>query len=139
MYFYVPLQNLQLPLQWHEFRRGDTEAENIRQIGGHQRHLGHLVDLADPLHGVQGVAQEMGIQLGLEHPDLGLVQGFLVFQKGLLVGAQGGDHVVELPGKLCQLVFPAVNGYLNGQIVFFYPANGPVQPPDGLKNLAAQL
>ena len=58
---HIPLQDLRLPPQGDKLLRGDAKAQDVGQVGGHHRHLGHLVDLADPLHGVQGVAQEMGV------------------------------------------------------------------------------
>ena len=137
MNFHVPLQNFYLPVEGDKFLRGDAKAQNVRQIGGHEGHLGDLVDFADPLHGVQGVAEKVGVQLGLEHADLGLVQLPLVFHQLLLVVLQGHQHAVEALGQLSQLVVP-VGRDVYIQIVVGYLANGAVQPLDGVEHLPAQ-
>ena len=57
----IAAEDLKLLFQRDEFVRRDAEAQDVRQIRGHQRHLRHLIDLADPLHGVQRVAEKMRV------------------------------------------------------------------------------
>ena len=134
---HVAVQDLHLPPQGDKLVRGDAEAQDVRQVGGHEGHLGHLVDLADPLHGVQGVAEEVGVELGLEHPDLGLVQLPLVFHQLLLVALQGHHHAVEALGQLAQLVV-LIGWDVDVQIVVDHLADGAVEPLDGIEHLPAQ-
>ena len=51
------------------------------------RHLGYLVYLAEPLHGVEGIAQEVRVKLGLQHAYLRLIELTLVLNELLLVAA----------------------------------------------------
>ena len=137
LYFHIPVQHLHLPAQRHKFLGRDTKPQNIRQIRGHQGHLGDMVNLTDPLHGVQGVAQEMGIQLSLQHPYLGLIQLPLIFHQLLPVGLQGQNHVIKACCQLTQLIL-SVPGDVDVQIVLLQPGEGLQQPPDGLGDPAAQ-
>ena len=79
----------------------------------------------------------MGIQLSLQHPDLGLVQLPLIVHQLLPVGLQGQHHVVEALRQLAQLILP-VPGHMDIQIVLLQPVEGFQQPPDGQRNPLAQ-
>ena len=79
----------------------------------------------------------MGIQLGLQHPHLGLVQLPLIVYQLLPVGLQGQHHVVKALRQLTQLILP-VPGHMDIQIVLLQPVKGLQQPPDGQGNPLAQ-
>ena len=79
----------------------------------------------------------MGIELGLEHPDLGLVQLPLVLQKLLLVVLQRHHHSVEPLGQLAQLVVP-LRRNIDIQVVMYHLADGGVELLNGIEHLAAQ-
>ena len=67
-----------------------------------------LMDLAHPLDGVQRVVQEVGVELGLHHADLSLVQLPLLAQGVLQILPQALGHPVEPTGELAHLVDAAV-------------------------------
>lgn len=137
---HIPPEDLQLLFQRHKLVRQDAEAQDVGQVRRHQRDLRHLIDLADPLHRVQRVAQKVRVQLRLQHPDLRVVERLLIFQQRLLVAAQGEHHAVELLGKLAELVAPVfLNGDLHLQIVLPDLRDRVMEPSDGPEHLPAEL
>ena len=79
----------------------------------------------------------MGVELGLEHADLRLVELSLVFHQLLLISLEGGYHAVEALGQLAQLVI-LVGGHIYVQVVLNHLADGAVQPLNGAEHLPAQ-
>ena len=59
-----------------------------------------------PLHGVQGVVEKVGVQLGLEHPQAGPVQLPLPLDRPVQVQPVLRRHPVEPAGQAAQLVGP---------------------------------
>ena len=135
--FHIALQDLDLPAQRHKLVGGDAEAKNVRKVGGHHRHLGHLVDFADPLHSVQCIAEEMRVELGLEHPDLRLVELPLIFHQLLLVMLECRHHAVEALGQLPQLIeeIAAIEGVEWLRALYCYPERVDERLLDTMKRL----
>ena len=79
----------------------------------------------------------MGIQLGLKHPDLRLIQFPLIFHQLLLISFQRHQHPIKPLRQLSQLVV-ALMGNIDIQIVVDHLADGPVKPFNGVEQLAAQ-
>ena len=81
--------------------------------------------------------RKWGCELGLEHPDLGLIQLPLVLHQLLLVALQGHHHSVEPLGQLPQLVI-LIGWDVDVQVVVDHLADGAVEPLDGIEHLPAQ-
>ena len=79
----------------------------------------------------------MGVELGLEHADLGLVELLLVLHQLLLVVLEGHQHLIEPLGQLPQLVV-VLMGHIHVQVVACHRLDGPVDALDGAEHLAAQ-
>ena len=130
--FHIAMQNFHLAFERNKFIGRNTKAKNVRQIGGHNRRLRHLIDLANPFYGIQGIAEKMEIELGLEHPNLSLVQFPLVFQQLLLVLFQGDYHSVEMLRKLAKLIV-LIMGNMYIQIVMNDLSDCPVELLDTIR------
>lgn len=74
----------------------------------------------------------MEIELGLEHPNLSLVQFPLVFQQLLLVLFQGDYHSVEMLRKLAKLIV-LIMGNMYIQIVMNDLSDCPVELLDTIR------
>ena len=80
----------------------------------------------------------MRIELGLEHPDLGLVKFPLIVHQLLSAALQGGYHIVEPQGQISQLIVPTA-GNLHVQVILLDLADGATQQGDGTEHLAGEV
>ena len=134
---HVPLHKAQLLPQRDQLIGGDAAAQDVGKVGGDGGDLRGLMDLAHPLDGVQRVVQEVGVELGLHHADLSLVQLPLLAQGVLQILPQALGHPVEPTGELAHLVDAAVV-QLDVQVALLHLAHGAVEGADRLKELAAE-
>ena len=80
----------------------------------------------------------MGVELGLEHSNLGLIQLPLVVYQLLLVALQGGHHAIKPLGQLGQLIVP-LRRNTDVQVILHHLTDAPVKAVDGPEQLPAQL
>ena len=128
---------LQLVLQRDQLAAGDAGPQQRRQIRGHIRDLGDVVGHAQPLHAVQRVVQEVGVQLGLQHPQLRLVQLPLALDGALQILAVFLGHAVEAGGQTPKLI-GAVQIQLDVVVALLHLPHGVVQRVDGPGQIAAE-
>ena len=128
---------LQLVLQRDQLTAGDTRPQQRRQIGRHGGDLGDVVGHAQPLHAVQRVVEEVGVQLCLQHPQLRLVQLLLPLDGALQILPVLLGHAVEAGGQTPQLI-GAVQIELGIIVATLHLPHGVVQRIDGPGQVAAE-
>ena len=133
----IPVDQFQLLLQCDKFLLGNAGPEDGRQIRCQLRDLGHVIGHTQPLHGVQGVIEKMGVQLGLHHADLGVVQFLLALNRANQIVLVFLGHPVEGGCQTAQLVLP-VQFHPDVQISLPDPLHGPVHPVHRLGQEAAE-
>ena len=69
----------------------------------------------NPLDGIQGIIEEMGVDLGLEHLDLQVHLLLLIPDPVFHQGGHVGGHLVDLPSDDAQLII-GLNGRISGEI-----------------------
>ena len=133
----VPFDQLQLFLQGDQLIPRNTGPEQLRQIGGDISDLRHPIGNAHPLDAVQGVIQEMGVQLGLHHAQLGFVQLLLPLDGARQILPVLRRHSVEA-GRQTGKFIAGIG--LNAHVIFalLHPAHGLIHLMHRLGQIPAQ-